>query len=171
MTLDLHRYQHTRQGHFLTWSCYGRQPLLASAGRGGLFLSILEEVRSRYRFVVMGYVVMPEHVHMLVSEPEHGTLAIAIQVLKQRTARRLLSRSDDGEQHFWLKRYYDFSVWSEEKRAEKLNYMHQNPVQRGLVTSPELWAWSSYRFYVFSEDGPVKLNDWPEIWLGARPKT
>ncbi|MGI9101424.1 MAG: REP-associated tyrosine transposase [Terriglobales bacterium] len=178
MPSGLQRFQQTRQGHFLTWSCYQRRSLLAQTRRRDWFLSILEQVRRRYRFVVMGYVVMPEHVHLLISEPERGSVASAIQVLKQRTARRLQPRRRQGQtklwdedQHLWQKRYYDFNVWSARKRLEKLHYMHQNPVRRGLVQSPELWVWSSYRAYAFGEAGPVKLNDWPEIWLSARLKT
>ncbi len=174
MPSGLRRYHQTRHGHFLTWSCYRRQALLATARRRDTFLAVLEQVRRRYRFVVMGYVVMPEHVHLLISEPQRGTVATVMQVLKQRTARRLLPRRRsrqaelwEQKQHLWQKRYYDFSVWSEAKRQEKLNYMHQNPVRRGLVTSPELWPWSSFRAYAFAEPGRVKLNDWPAIKLGV----
>ena len=52
-----------------------------------------------------------------------------------------------GPQHIWQKRFYDFNVWTEHKRIEKLRYMHRNPVNRGLVASPELWRWSSFRAY------------------------
>ena len=170
MPSGLRRCHQTGRGHFITWSCYRRRALLGTARRRDAFLSVLEQVRRRYRFVVMGYVVMPEHVHMLIGEPERGTVATVLQVLKQRTARRLLPRPRPGqarlweeEGHFWQKRYYDFNLWSERKRVEKLKYMHQNPVRRGLVEAAELWAWSSYRAYAFGEVGKVKLNEWPEI--------
>jgi putative transposase len=78
---------------------------------------------------------MPEHVHLLISEPEHDTLAFALQVVKQQVARTLKSGPDDL--HFWQKHYYDFNVWSEKKTIEKLRYMHRNPVQRGLCCEPE----------------------------------
>jgi hypothetical protein len=54
---------------------------------------------------------------------------------------------------FWQRRFYDFKVWSAKKRIEKLNYMHRNPVKRGLVAEPGLWAWSCYRFYQHGEKG------------------
>ena len=66
------------------------------------------------------------------------------------------------------KRFYDFNVWSGRKVGEKLEYMHQNPVKRGLVESPELWAWSSYRAYALGEAGPAKLNDWPKRKFAVR---
>ncbi len=68
--------------HFITFSCYHRQRLLGSARRRDLFLRVLEHVRQRYGWVVLGYVVMPEHVHLLVSEPPERKLATAIQALK-----------------------------------------------------------------------------------------
>ncbi len=92
---------------------------------------------------------MPEHVHLLVSEPEQGTLSTIVQVVKQRFARRVLGRKRrksgqlnlwvEDEPHVWQTRFYDFNVWSNRKRAEKLHYMHQNPVRRGLVLEPEYW--------------------------------
>lgn len=97
---------------------------------------------------------MPEHVHLLISEPERETLARALQAMKQSVARRLIA---DG-QHFWQARYYDFNLWSEKKRVEKLRYMHRNPVIRGLVERPEDWAWSSFRHYSTGEEGAVEIE-------------
>src|SRR6478736_1506129 len=89
MPTGLRRYQQTGRGHFLTWSCYRRLQLLATARRRRVFVSLLESVRRRYRFVVLGYVVMPEHVHLLISEPERETLSTAIQALKLGVVRTL----------------------------------------------------------------------------------
>src|SRR5438105_8815694 len=83
MTRRLHRYYGAGYLHFITSSCYRRQALLGSAHRRKLFLEILEQVRCRYRFVVIGYVLMPEHFHLLISEPERGNPSILMQVLKQ----------------------------------------------------------------------------------------
>ena len=94
-------------------------------------------MRIRYQFVVAGYVVMPEHVHLLLGEPATTLLSKAIQALKLSVA---IHRK---ERPFWNHRYYDFNVYSERKRREKLRYMHQNPVKRGLVAEPSGWAWSA----------------------------
>jgi len=109
-----------------------------------VFEHSLEQTRQRYAFFITGYVVMPEHVHLLISESEQATLATAIQALKQSVSRTLALRAG---QPFWQQRYYDFNVWSERKRIEKLRYMHRNPVKRGLVEKPEDWEWSSFRHY------------------------
>jgi putative transposase len=134
--------------------------------RRTLFLNILEQTRASYEFVIAGYVVMPEHFHFLISEPEKGDPSLVMQVLKQRFSRQVLSqirRNNNsarvGEiQHLWEKRFYDFNVWTARKHAEKLHYMHLNPVRRGLVSRPEDWPWSSFRFYAYGEAGLVVVN-------------
>jgi putative transposase len=98
---------------------------------------------------------MPEHVHLLVNEPEIGTLAQAMQSLKQGVSRRLALRATDS---FWQARYYDFNLWSERKFTGKLRYIHRNPVKRGLVKRPEDWAWSSFRHYLNGEVGRVEIE-------------
>jgi putative transposase len=179
MPTGLKRYSGHDYLHFLTCSCYHRQPWLASAKRRDLFLQIFEEVRERYRFVVVSYVAMPNHIHLLISEPERGTPSTIMQVVKQRFARRILNRKQrnprqaslwpEAAQHVWQKRFYDFHVWSERKRVEKLRYMHRNPVKEGLVQEPEQWRWSSYRSYAYGEPGMVKINLWPKAELRQRP--
>ena len=173
MPLGLKRYYGAKHLHFLTFSCYQRLPLLAGRRARDTFLSVLEQVRRRYGMVVVGYVVMPEHVHLLIREPRRGTPSTVVQALKQSVARKLLRKSAQPTlweplPHFWQKRFYDFNVWSGHKWMEKLNYMHDNPVRRGLVPSPELWAWSSYRAYACGQAGVVKLNDWPKPEFVAR---
>jgi putative transposase len=195
---SLERFYGGRDLHFLTFSCYHRLPLLASASRCDLLLDILERVRRRYRLVVLGYVVMPEHVHLLVTEPQRETLSTAMQALKLGFIRSLegsgvprsrnfsetwgtprsgsnvesyLPKDARGAQRFWQNRFYDFNVWTEKKRVEKLRYIHRNPVKRGLVSSPEQWPWSSYRWYLYGQKGPVKVNDTDILVMTVRPKT
>jgi putative transposase len=104
---------------------------------------------------------MPEHVHLLISEPERATLAIALQALKQSVARRLIG----NREHFWQTRYCDFNVWSQRKRIEKLRYIHRNPVRRGLVEKPENWPWSSFRHYATGVEAVVEIES---EWTGRK---
>lgn len=152
MTQGLKRYQYTGDLHFVTFSCYQRRPYLASLRARRLFEETLERMRLHYEFCVLGYVVMPEHVHLLVGEPASGSLAQALHALK-------LSVSKMSMQHpFWQARYYDFNVFSGHKHVEKLRYMHLNPVKRGLVERPEEWQWSSFRHYTTGERGAVEIE-------------
>ena len=158
MARGLVRYQQCGDFHFLTFSCYHRHAYLGMAQARELFEDALERVRCNYCLVVAGYVVMPEHVHLLVSEPRKSTLARAVQALKLSVARRR------NERPFWQARYYDFNVHSSAKVSEKLQYMHQNPVKRGLVAHPEDWPWSSYRHYSNGERGTVEIES---MWTAA----
>jgi putative transposase len=148
--------------HFITFSCYQRKPFLASARARNLFVKILGQVRTRYRFKLVGFVLMPEHVHLLLSEPPACTPSKVIQVLKQRVSRAMRGKKRSSSRNqfnlpfpheaaepkrFWQRRFYDFNVWSRGKVKEKLNYMHANPVARRLVRHPQYWPWSSWSFY------------------------
>ena len=90
MPWGLKRYQQARDLHFVTFSCYRRRPFLQSAAAKRVFERALEQTRRQYAFWVTGYVIMPEHVHLLVSEPERAGLGVALQALKQSVARRLI---------------------------------------------------------------------------------
>ena len=117
-----------------------------------LFEDALERVRCRYLFVVAGYVVMPEHVHLLVNEPKRALLSRAVQALKLSVSMRRRERP------FWQAHYYDFNVSSHKKFVEKLRYIHRNPVRRGLVAKPEDWQWSSFRHYQTGMQEPSRSN-------------
>ena len=171
MPRGLKRFQATRNLHFVTFSCYRRRPYLGSALSRERFLKILDEVRCRHKFQLVGYVVMPEHVHLLISEPSQGNPSKVLQVLKQKVSQSLRGEgpSSKSPEHapaaeesepaaFWQRRFYDFNVWNEEKLKEKLNYMHRNPVDRKLVRHPKEWPWSSWSFYEKGENGLIRID-------------
>ena len=161
MPRDLRRYQESGQSHFVTFSCYHRQPFFDHPTRFQLFVLCLEEMRRRFELCVYAYVVMPEHVHLLLSEPEAGLLAGAVHFLKLSFTKRSrhLPMGESGS--FWQKRYYDRNVRDHHEFMEKLGYIHRNPVKRGLVASPEQWKWSSYRYYALRETDVVEIeSEW-----------
>jgi putative transposase len=152
MPSNLRRYQQEGDDHFITFSCHDRKPYLTTPSARDTFLKSLESARKKYNFQVLGYVIMPEHVHLLVSESREKPLATALQAIK-------LSVSKLSTQHpFWLTRYYDFNVFTHNKLIEKLRYMHMNPVARGLVSAPEDWTHSSYRHYTLNEASPIQIT-------------
>jgi len=183
MPWSLKRYYGTGALHFITWSCYRRLPLLDTGQARDLVLMVLELMRERYRFVVIGYVVMPEHVHLLISEPQIGNPSTVVQAVKLGFLRRVMSGQQNPHvsrktrdmghppNHFWQRRFYDFNVWSQPKEIEKLKYIHRNPVVRGLVEKPDDWRWSSYRSYAHGEPGLVRINDWRRWEKKIREKT
>jgi REP-associated tyrosine transposase len=173
MPKNLKRYYGRGDLHFVTFSCYRRLPLLKSAGARHAVVRALEEVREKYNFLLVGYVVMPEHVHLLIGEPSCGTPSTALHGLKLRASKRLrgTERKRSPAQRaslsggsaaalpqFWERRFHDFNVWSAAKRREKLEYMHRNPVARELVTDPADWLWSSYSSYSGSGTPLIEID-------------
>jgi len=164
-------YQQTGEFHFLTFSCFHRRDYFRIVEARDLFEDALERVRLRYLFAVAGYVMMPEHVHLPVNEPQRALLSKVIQALKLSVSMR------SRERPFWQAHYYDFNVSTHDKFVEKLRYIHRNPVRRGLVENPEDWKWSSFRHYKTGIVGTVEIeSDWtaqrrgwqlPE-WMGYR---
>jgi len=158
MPAHLHRYHGAGYLHFITTSCYQRRPLLGAPRSRDLFLQVLEQVRQRHRFVVVGYVIMPEHFHLLMGKPEVGDPSTVLQVLKQRVSRRALeivdptlsqkqrkdgapiadavpaaegSDREEGSRQFWQRRFYDFNVWSAKETLIKFSL---STVNIGTVT-------------------------------------
>jgi putative transposase len=169
--------RHYGQGdlHFVTFSCYRRKALLGTVRARDRFVKILDEVRRRHEFRLVGYVVMPEHVHLLVGEPAKKNPSKILQVLKQKVARALLKKrrrvmngqlsfpfygSTKEEAHFWQRRFYGFNVWSEKKLKEKLEYMHANPVQRKLAEHPKDWPWSSWGHYAGKGESKIGIDSY-----------
>src|SRR5437879_5306946 len=138
MPSRLKRYQEAGQLHYVTFTCYHRIQYLNSAFARDVFEQTLERVRRWYDLYIVGYVVMPEHVHLLLSEPERSSLAVALKMLKQISSRKLhkmggpqmgdpqmggphkmggprfrpplAKRGEKVDQPVWQKRYYDFNV-------------------------------------------------------------
>jgi putative transposase len=173
MPRNLRRHYGKGDLHFITFSCYERRPHLGTIRARNLFVKVMGEVRERYGFLLVGYVLMPEHVHLLMSEPKKGTPSKVVQVLKQRVSKAMRGKKRRGGKgqlsltfpneagslrRFWQKRFYDFNVWSSEKKKEKLDYMHANPVQRKLVRHPREWPWSSWSFYMNGDRGLVAID-------------
>src|SRR5882762_798212 len=174
MPKGLRRRHGLRHLHFITCSCYRRMPLFASSRAKNLFVKILDAVRDCYGFAVAGYVVMPNHIHLLISEPAKGTPPTVMQVLKQRVSRRIRRKprkkvsfqqlrlpfrhAHDFLRQFWQSRFYDFNVWSHTKFVEKLQYMYMNPVKRKLVAHPKDWTGSSFLFSAKKESGLVRSD-------------
>ena|SRR5437016_985466 len=145
--------------HFITFSCYRRQKRLGTPRARDWFVTVFERARRWYGFYVVGFVVMPEHVHLLISEPERKTLPVAIQMLKQSVSRKF------GKGQFWQVRYYDDLVTTEHHRIQALRYIHRNPVKRKLAQLPEDWKWSSFDHHATGADCGVEVES---EWTGRR---
>ena len=160
---ELERYQREGHLHFVTLTCHQRLAYLGTPFARNIFEDALQRTHRRYRFDVLGYVVMPEHVHLLLSEPpRRRLLAAGLRSLKLSMVTRTMRWP------FWQPQYQDSNVFTAIKRIEKLDYIHANPVKRGLVESPEDWRWSSCRHYQTGHQGRVEItSSWRDQWKSA----
>ncbi len=180
------------QLQFITTSTYRRAPLFDSDRFRRCFVETLAGVRRETNFLLIGWVLMPDHFHLLLKpEPAEATSRI-VKRLKEKTATRILkllrenqqypwcrkmlarlrlprSVHDDSHYRVWQRRFYPFNVYSEKKRLEKLDYMHNNAMKRGLVPGISicsslatchcsLWPWSSWRFYFLQDTSILEMD-------------
>ena len=161
-------YDSERALHFVTFSCYRRRSLLDTAQARRIVLGTLNAQLDRLAGRCAGFVLMPEHVHALLWFPESGLLSeclkqwkrmssVGIQKLLQTTLVAYTAELPKREP-VWQPRYYDFNVYSPRKLEEKLRYMHENPVRRGLVEKAIQWRWSSARHYELGRTVGVPIH-------------
>lgn len=171
--MAVQRYDIPNQARFLTFSCFRRVPLFESPEARDAFVEHIELQRARVAFEMIAYVVMKEHVHMVVL-PSGGELGPVMRGVKQGFARDTLARwrereapvlerllDSDGITRFWQRGGgYDRNVRDLDELREKVNYIHQNPVKSGFAERAEDWAWSSARDYL-GDPGVVEIRkDW-----------
>jgi REP-associated tyrosine transposase len=166
---------------FITSSTYRRTPLFRPERFCRCFVDRLADVRKATGFLLIGWVLKPEHFHLLLKPESAEATSRIVQRLKIRTAMQILKLlrenqdsawcrkmpaqlalppavHDESHHRVWQRRFYPYGIFSEKKQLEKLDYMHNNPVMRRLVSSPSDWPWSSWRFY-FLEDKSIIAMD------------
>ncbi len=148
---------------FITFACYHHLPLLNSDSARNCFAANLEKNRAKYGYLLLAYVVMPDHVHLLIQTPEKLDLGRIIGDLKSRTATEILNnwksrdysilnrlrinRNGLAKYACWQRRCYDHNCRDRESVIEKINYCHNNPVKKGLAASAGDYPWSSCGWY------------------------
>ena len=166
------RYDIAGQARFLTFSCYRRLVLFGDPRTRDAFVDHIELQRRRLGFKVLAWVIMPEHVHTIVV-PADGELGAVLRGLKQGFGQAMIARwrerdasvlarmvDSGGATRFWQRGGgYDRNVRDADELREKIRYVHENPVRRGLVDREEDWSWSSARDY----RGVVGVID---VWRG-----
>jgi len=170
------RWDRPFDAHFLTFSCYRRRPFFRSDRTCRWFLECVERARSRHGFHLWAWVIMPEHVHLLIWIGDGARISAILKSLKFPLARRAilwakenapdrlgaleLQRPDGSVSYrFWQRGGgYDRNMRSVEDVHEKMRYIHENPLRRGLAVQPEDWPWSSWRAHATGEGSPIEID-------------
>jgi putative transposase len=161
-------------GRFVTFDCHHQLPLLASDETALIFLRELQVAKTKYALKLFAFVIMPEHVHLVVHPQKKIELGRVIGELKSLSGRRIsdhlrsvnspllesleVLRNRTSKLAIWLRRCYDHNCRTQETVLEKINYVHNNPVKAGLVDDPEEWPWSSYRWYQGKENKVIEID-------------
>ncbi len=179
----LKHYYGENHYHYLTESTYRRARIFDSDRFKQHFVRTLGDLRAELGFKIFAYVLMPEHCHLLIWPAPMTNPSQIMQKLSERTAnfilrslrrnpasswcQKMLKRFElpstvhhHAHYRVWNRRGYDMNIYSDKKQNEKMDYIHNNPVARGLVAHPGDWPWSSWRFY-YGEDGSILTMDRP----------
>jgi putative transposase len=190
MPTNLIRIDRPGDAHFWTVSCYRRLAFFHDNGMKRVVISALWRLRQRFGICMMAYVVMPDHLHVLLYPHRRGDdncipisqlllefkrhigffgRARLVDIWKQRgglwsAPLNQWARGEFDKQVILHSRGFDRNIFSESELREKVNYIHKNPITRGLVPAAGDWPWSSFRFF---DSGDVSLI--PMDWNGAWP--
>ncbi|MEW5875010.1 MAG: transposase [Candidatus Zixiibacteriota bacterium] len=160
---NLRHYDNWGTVRFVTFSCYLRLPSLNEPGAKEILIDELDRARTKHQFQLLGYVLMPEHVHLVLIPPDGMKLGLVIREIKSRSAKRYFAESrvapSGMTRVFWQLRCYDHNCRTVETVREKVHYCHKNPVRRGLVNDPGDWEWSSYNWYKGKKDVPIRMDE------------
>ena len=172
---QLQHFDDPFDAHELTFSCFQRRPFLMKDRSREWMIEALELGREKHHFHIWAYVIMPEHVHVLVwPQKEKYSVAQFLQTVKQSVSRKALRyvrthapdsldlfRSTDKSRpfHFWQDGGgYDRNIISDDATSRSVDYIHNNPVTRGLVVDSLDWDWSSARAWNGVNDVPLKID-------------
>ncbi len=160
--VELRHYDNLGTARFVTFSCYRRMPALNDDLAKNILIMTLDEVRKKHSLRLLGYVIMPEHVHLVLHPPDGTKLGLVVREIKSLTARKYFAKRPVGpstaRRVFWQLRCYDHNCHTPTTTLEKIAYCHNNPVKRDLVTSPDDWYWSSYNWYHGVSDVPLQMD-------------
>ncbi len=182
----MRRWEVAGQARFVTFSCEKRLALFSNPSIADLFARALALARRQIGFDLYAWVIMPEHVHVLMRAHEGKSAGAALSFIKRSVSNRVLARwrkldapvlksitLDNGLARFWQKGGgFDRNVRDDAEFSRHVHYIHQNPVERGLVERADAWRWSSVRWWMGQREGELECDPpvgsgW-DRWKGFR---
>ncbi len=164
---------------FVTTTVVKFTPIFSDTRFCDILISNIKHYQKKYKFVVLGYVIMPSHFHWIVQvNPEYGTISEIMRDIKKFTAWQIFDLAKKEDEYkmeinifsqaaaeikdqarkLWTKRFNDEVIRNQEMFWTKLNYIHNNPVKAGLVLKVEEFKYSSARDYIYSDHSILEVN-------------
>ena len=164
--------------HFLTYSCFQGLPLLTRERTRRWVIASMEAMRREWHVALWAYVIMPEHVHgLLYPQGDDYEMRVLFAALRRSVSQKAKKHLQQSKEIEWLDRLtvrypsrtvfrfwqpgggFDHNVFKEKPAASVIQYLHDNPVRRGLVEDPLDWEWSSARFWEGRTDVPIRMDE------------
>jgi putative transposase len=154
------RYNEPGHAHALTFSCFHKQPLFTKDKVKDLFIRSLESARTKHNLLLWAYVIMPDHVHLLIfPQSDNYSISSMLAGIKRPVAFWANSAGHCTAPQFWQAGGgFDRNINSAKAAWAEIDYLHHNPVRRGLCASPEQWRYSSAAYLTGAADVPIKMD-------------
>jgi len=168
--------------HYVTTVTYKRLPIFRTEKPCQIFVDVLQEIREIHSFKLIGYVIMPDHVHLILN-PLEEKISVILRKIKGKAGRLIVdwltengfqtslekllisAKTDRQKYAVWGKDFSAIDLWSPKFLHQKLNYIHLNPIRAKLCDHPAKWKWSSYQAYLPYKAGEVPIEiDWQAYW-------
>ena len=152
---------------FITTTITNWIPVFENKKYAELVVMQLDETAKYFKNLILGYIVMPSHVHLLIGMSDYSTLSKFMQSFKSITSRKLKdlitneylnSLKVNGKYQLWQRRFDDLVIYSEKQFKIKLDYIHNNPIKDGLIENPIDWQYSSALDWLSNKDGLIKID-------------
>ena len=172
--MRLKHFDHDGRARFVTFCTHKRIPILTNDLYREIVIKSIESVRNEYGFRLLGYVIMPEHVHLVMVpkiDSKIGEIVGEIKRISSKEIHKSLVNNNhyglnefvvfrNGTEKFalWQRRCYDHNCRTDASVWEKVEYCNNNPVYRELVREPNQWKWSSFNCYAGVQNVPIAID-------------
>ena len=143
--------------YFVTTAVKNREHLLKDDAVCSLIVEDLRYYHKKHGFLFHGYVIMPDHLHILISVQGNATISQIMHDFKSHTAQEI-NRTLGRQGPFWQKGFYDHIIRDERDFKRRIDYIHRNPLTSGLVSNISEYAFSSFRNYYLDDDSMIKID-------------
>ncbi|MCI0330854.1 MAG: transposase [candidate division Zixibacteria bacterium] len=138
----LQRYEPEGYPVFITTSIFQKKPIFEDPSHCQALSTLIFDLRDEHNVKVLSFVIMPDHMHLVLFAQKQKEISRYMQALKRRSA-RIINFARKSQGSVWLHRYFDRALRSERELKNAIEYVHYNPVKAGMVSEPDGYPYSS----------------------------